>query len=738
MTRIWYAHSLKNKGQGEWQTLDVHHFGTAEMAVKYAPAWLAGLAALLAGIHDIGKATCGFQKRLSGDAARIDHATAAAFYLLSRWGGTWSGKALARLLAFPLTGHHGGLADMGSPAKKGSLAHRLSDAYRKSLPAWEEPKGEPTPAEAYSANIRHAVTVDGAWDAFATAFLVRMLHSLLIDADWLDTERFCSPARLSARREPLPPSVLRDRFMAHLAAKDFLPKEDALSESGDRAADILRARRFMLGACLERASDAPGFFSLTMPTGGGKTLSSLAFALSHAAQHGMKRVIVVSPYTSIIEQNAAVIRAAVGRDAVLEHHSNYEAPEDGDTTRLLSENWDAGVIVTTSVQFFESLFAGKNARCRKIHNIAESVIILDEVQMLPVPFVAPCLAALGELCRNYDCSVVLCTATQPALFRSSFLPRGINRKKIREIVPEENFPILSRIFSRARTEVRERPVDDAELAGELLSHSQVLCIVNSRLHARDLFLLLGPGEENFHLSARMTPAHRSRVFLRIRERLAKGLPCRVVSTSLVECGVDISFPVVMREKNGLDVLVQSAGRCNREGKEESGLCICFTSSRPATLRASELNRRRAAFDAVAREQDLFSPATIALYFEKLYAKSDLDEENILSLTAIDPKSENLWKFEFAAIAKKFRFIPDDTVSVIVWTGEVENALRKFRKGRKSPVRMLERLQRHTIQVYRKELAAMEAKGRIRYEHGVFPVLVDGYDDTLGALFEVDV
>lgn len=321
----------------------------------------------------------------------------------------------------------------------------------------------------------------------------------------------------------------------------------------------------MLQNCLTAAQMPPGLFSLTMPTGGGKTLSSLAFALRHARMHNLHRIILVVPYTSIIEQNADVIRNILGGDAVLEHHSHYVHPEEGIRTeeyssltyKLSTENWDAAVIVTTSVQFFESLFDNRPSRCRKLHNIARSVVILDEVQMLPIPYLKPCLSVLKILADKYGSSIVLCTATQPALMKSAFLKEGFEPQDVRPIIRPPLLPVLYRIFERSQVENVGKMSED-EILKCIMQERQILCIVNSRNHARELFEQLEGEEENFHLSTRMMPAHRTQVLERIRNRLLKGLPCRVISTSLIECGVDISFPVVMREKNGLDVLAQSA------------------------------------------------------------------------------------------------------------------------------------------------------------------------------------
>ncbi|MBD5558059.1 MAG: CRISPR-associated helicase Cas3' [Desulfovibrio sp.] len=753
-----YAHSLEGKPEDQWQPLAEHHAEAARRAGAFAAPWAPLTAGLLGMIHDTGKNSDSFQARLRGSRKKVDHTSAAYLYLEQQWArdGDDAGKILARLMAYALLGHHGGMADFGSQAESGTLAWRLSGDRIYDVPDWKpELAAALAPVDGYFRELVPLMCVTGKTpDAFAAAFMLRMLYSCLVDADYLDTERVCAPERHALRPAAPALAALEEKFFHSLAARGFLRQQPvslaALAEgaqtacgSDARRAAIREARAFMLQCCMNAAQERPGMFSLTMPTGGGKTLSSLAFALRHARRHGLRRVVLVVPYTSIIEQNADVLREALGEDAVLEHHSNYIHPgEDADAAdesasmayRLTTENWDASVIVTTSVQFFESLFSNRPSRCRKLHNLAKSVIILDEVQMLPVPFVRPCVAALRELARGYGSSVVLCTATQPALMRAPWLETGFAPEEVRDIIPADAQGPLFRIFERAQVDVLEEKLDDEALGAMLRGEPQVLCIVNSRRHARELFALLDGGEADFHLSARMTPAHRTRVLAAIRERLAAGLTCRVVSTSLIECGVDISFPVVLREKNGLDVLAQSAGRCNREGRDASGRVICFTSDRPGPRRAAELNRRCAAFEQVARVHDLFCPETVRDYFAKLYAASDLDEEGILGLTGINTTStDGYWRFQFATIADKFRFIDEDTVSVVIGQGEAKELLDGVDPWAGPSPADLRRLQRHSVPVYRHEFEKMAAQGRIETKFGYLPVLSGGlgYSEKTG-------
>lgn len=749
-----YAHSLPGRPKEEWQTLEEHLSGVAEITSKFSSVFGAPLVGNVLGLmHDLGKNSTEFQHRLEG-GRRFDHSTAGAQYLLEEWGGedrrNREGEVLARLLGYALLGHHGGLPDYGrSVADEGSLQQRLSATRNQELPDWRH--GFLPPVPPFAAVIRELLPLMSGsgdkFDAFSTCMLIRMLYSCLVDADFLDTESFCSPDRHKLRPVWPAVSVLEERLENRLKEYGFLSSKSLgleelrfYEQNGDgrKGEGIDLARKYILQCCREAAQVAPGIFELTVPTGGGKTLSSLAFALLHARQHGLNRIIFVVPYTSIIEQNAQVFRNVLGEDAVLEHHCNYTYPEEDSADeskalqyRLSTENWEATVIVTTSVQFFESLFASSPARCRKLHNIARSVIVLDEVQTIPVPYTSPCVAALKVLARHYHASVVLCTATQPALHRSAIFPEGFEPAEVRSIIPEEISPLLFSLFRRVEL-IRKGFGSDEELIRRLQEEEQVLCIVNRRRYARELFMFLQDRDSAFHLSTYMTPAHRSRVLESIRYRLAEGMPCRVISTSLIECGVDISFPVVFREKNGLDVLAQAAGRCNRHGEAEAGKAIVFDSGKPLPKRAAELARRRTAFDSVAEDEDLFSPSCMERYFHALYQASSLDGECILKTMQQENRRE-LGVFQFASIDRTFQFIGEQTETVVIENTESEALVRELKNTPFATPELLRRLQRFSVQVYAHELNTMQRDGRIETWHGCVHVLSGGigYDEKLG-------
>jgi CRISPR-associated endonuclease/helicase Cas3 len=401
----------------------------------------------------------------------------------------------------------------------------------------------------------------------------------------------------------------------------------------------------------------------------------------------LDRVIYVAPFTSVIEQNAAVFRAAFAPfgDAVLEHHSAFrdedvlrerradrgeKGPEARDNLKLSMENWDAPVVATTAVQFFESLFAATPAKCRKLHNIARSVVILDEAQTLPLKFLQPCITAIDELARNYGTSIVLCTATQPAIEEHPENPERSFRgglRCVREIAPDREE--LFRRLKRVTIEKVENELDDATLAERLRGHEQVLCIVNTRGHARAVFEAIRSAPGARHLSTWMCAAHRAKVLAQIRDDLAAGRPCRVVSTSLVEAGVDVDFPCVFRAEAGLDSIAHAAGRCNREGKrrpDESPVSVFRPVGWPAP---NEIGQFAGAMRGILRRhEDVLAPAAIEAYFREVYwlrssgRENQLDGKNILAL--LNERCRDLW-FPFEDVAKAFRIIEDAQQPILI-------------------------------------------------------------------------
>ena len=381
-----------------------------------------------------------------------------------------------------------------------------------------------------------------------------MLFSCLVDADYQDTQNFMEGP--PPRGGYSTPAALLEKLQQYIQ-----PWWDARTELNRKRCEILQT-------CLDAGPACPdGPYTLTVPTGGGKTVASLAFALTHAAARGKDRVIYVIPYTSIIDQTAEVFQKILGPENVVEHHAGVETsvPEgDADPAlyrkALATENWDAPVIVTTAVQFFESLYGSRPARCRKLHNIANSVVVFDEAQTLPVPHLRPCVAAIGQLVQYYGVTAVLCTATQPAL-QPLFaeLAPGL---ALRELRPDTAG--MESVFRRTTLAMAGELSEEA-LTAQLNAAPQALCVVNRRATAQKLYAALAE-EGRYCLTTLLCPADRKRLLREIRARLQAGLPCRVVSTSLIEAGVDVDFPAVWREEAGLDSILQAAGRCNREGR----------------------------------------------------------------------------------------------------------------------------------------------------------------------------
>jgi CRISPR-associated endonuclease/helicase Cas3 len=494
-------------------------------------------------------------------------------------------------------------------------------------------------------------------------------------------------------------------------------------------------RQEVLDACRAAAALPPGLFSLTVPTGGGKTLASLAFALRHAKAHRLSRVVFAIPFTSIIEQTADVYRRVfepLGGDVVLEHHSNLDPRQETPTNRLAAENWDAPVVVTTNVQLFESLYASRTSRCRKLHRLAGSVLILDEAQTLPVELLEPCLAVLRELAADYRCSVVLCTATQPAVTKREGFPIGLEPEKVCEIIPDP--PALYEAMRRARVEPVGTLGDD-DLAARLAGHGRFLCVVNTRPHASRLFDRLRksvPDEGLFHLSTFMCAEHRSQVLREIRQRLKDGRPCGVVSTQLIEAGVDVDFPVVYRATAGLDSVAQAAGRCNREGRlPEPGVVYLF---RPEgeqlqdPLRAMAY-RTQELLD-LKEFSDLLCLDALRRYFELYYwcQKSKWDENGILEQFAT-PKM-----LQFRTAAERFRFIKDKSRPVIVpWGKEGRRLVEAVRKPDWPDARTRRRLQRYLVPIPERAFDAMLGGDLEQHHEEAFTVLLneDLYDPRLG-------
>ncbi|WP_320056009.1 CRISPR-associated helicase Cas3' [Desulfuromonas thiophila] len=712
----FYAHSGECPDKSDWQTLEEHLQEVARLAKEFAGVFGCGEWGENGGVlHDAGKATTDFIKRLEGSSKKVDHSTFGACLAKEHLG------PLGLLLAYAIAGHHGGLPDGGT--QQTELHYRLKHS--------KVPEDVSLlPSITLTKALRWPLAkLEDKTAGFSMAFLTRMIFSCLVDADFLDTEAFCTPEKAAARSSVEQPLLvdLQEKLNQHL---------QKLTQQAEPTS-VNRLRQSILWQCRAKAELAPQVFSLTVPTGGGKTLSSLSFALDHAVTNNLRRVIYAIPFTSIIEQNARVFQDILGRESVLEHHCNYKEKDESEEAAynrrrgLAAENWDAPVVVTTNVQFFESLFSNKPSRCRKLHNIAGSVIVLDEAQAIPTEYLEPCLAALKELVERYGCSLVLCTATQPALDDSALRNR---LPKIHEII--ENPQQLYSDLRRTKVEFVGKLTDE-ELAERLAAEEQVLCIVSTKPQARKLFEMLPEGEGNFHLSTNMYPEHRRRGLDTIRLRLKQNLPCRVVSTSLVEAGVDLDFPAVYRAMAGLDSIAQAAGRCNREGRMEGlGRVYVYEPEQPARMpwvkrcagRAEEALRSLPDADPLGLDM-------MRRFFALLYDVQELDKKQILSAFP-DQKQIQLTRdfyFPFRTVAENFRFIEDETVGVIIPLEPEAEALVRQLRYTEFPRTVLRKLQTYSVAVRSNEFIALNTAGALELVDGQFPVLrnLSAYKGTIG-------
>jgi CRISPR-associated endonuclease/helicase Cas3 len=717
---IFYAHTLKDQPKEQWEPLFTP-FGDGaeecqrntcqkcEAMVPYhghlnkVAYWTAKFAAemfppgpdrdaahqwgYIIGLwHDLGKFSEAFQTYLfkASDIhsdeilEKTDHTTAGVKHAIIA-------SPFGHCIATAIAGHHTGLLD----------ARSIGSCMEKRLAKTTEPIPS-APLEILDQSLPPPPTfLYPPGNSFPLAFFQRMLFSSLVDADFLATETFMSP-ELSDRRFKLNSHEIFPRALQLL--------EEKIEAFGAPSTSVANARASVVNDCCQRADALPGLFTLTVPTGGGKTLSSLAFALKHAIKNGQSRIIYVVPFTSIIEQNAAVfadLLAPLGEDIVLEHHSNLSPEKETTSSRLASENWDAPIIVTTAVQFYESLFASKTSRSRKLHNIANSVVILDEAQALPVQYLNPCLRSLEQLTTNYHTSIVLCTATQPAISKSTIFPIGLASPT--EIISDTQalFKSLHRVSVSYRGQL-----DDLTIATELADSRQALCIVNTRNHAQNLFRLLPPSDGNFHLSALMCPEHRLRILNTVRNRLSENLPVRLISTQLIEAGVDIDFPLVFRSMAGLDSISQAAGRCNRNGILETGHVHVFHSEHPASERYFQETANVGHEILDLHAADPLSTYAVRAYFEKYFyhQKSKWDSKNIMDEFKIAPRDKKLpLLFNYRTVAENFKLIDDHQIAVIIpWNDQAKRLIDSQLRNESVSLHrsLLRSLQRYSVQIPR--------------------------------------
>lgn len=678
------AHS--RNARGVRHALADHLRGVADRAAAFARGFGAEDLARLAGLyHDLGKFHPEFQHYLDyceqhpgKRGPRVDHKAAGATLAATR----------SPLLPLVIMAHHGGLktsADLQAWLNDDIITPRIKptlDLARAALPELRAPPSLIPPPSMITAQS----------DA---EMFVRMVFSCLVDADFLDTEEHFDGDRTAARATEFDPAHMADQLRAFRASLNSGPP-----------GPMSDLRRSVVRACEDAGARPPGIYRMTVPTGGGKTLAGMAFALRHAAAHLRRRVIVAIPYTSITEQTAAVYREIFGDRAVLEHHSGARLPEHDDDEptqehlwqRLAAENWDAPIVVTTMVQLFESLFGNRVSTSRKLHNLSEAVVILDEVQMVPPKFVAPILDVLRGLVEHYGTTVLLSTATQPEYVHPAF-------RDLPEIAPDP--PALFAHLRRVEYVFDDRPWSWDDAAGALGARPQAMMVLNTKRDARAVLKALDDAGA-LHLSTNLCGAHRRDVLAEVRRRLLDGKPCRLVTTQVVEAGVDLDFPAVFRAMGPLDRIIQAAGRCNREGRPERGQVTVFTPAagglpqgayRTATQIFQKLRHRG--------QLDLHDPAVPGAYFAELYDTVDTDAESIQKLRA---------RMDFPEVAHRLRLIDNDTDDVIVPYGAaqaldmVRAAIDALKSKQGRARELMRRIHPYTVSLRSRDITRAASRG----------------------------
>ena len=674
-----YAHSLENTPIDHWQSLDEHLEKVADLSGSFAGKFnSASWGKLLGFIHDLGKSRKAFENYLlhcnglldrEYDNCEHSHSGAGACYLKNE-------LKFGHFLAYCAAGHHAGLPDGSIESGASSLSARLKNESK--VLDEEDVKQYIAQHTDILTHLKSELKFPWKLDQGDMALWLRMLFSCLVDADFLDTENFMDSEKSNIRSQYPDITVLSAHFFRSLNAK-----QDSASPT-----PVNQIRAEIRNQCEKMSSEIPGIFSLTVPTGGGKTLSSMAFAFKHALKYKKQRIIYVIPYTSIIEQTSAILREFLGADNVVEHHSNFDPEQATMQTNLAAENWDAPIIVTTTVQFFESLFACKSSRCRKLHNITNSIVILDEVQLLPPSLLLPCKDMIRQLSKNYGVTFVMSTATQPD-------HSGLD---VTEIIPDSMklFDRLKRVDIKFPHLLTDRK-SWGDIAFELVKYKQVLCIVNTRSDCRELYEKMPAG--TIHLSALMCGDHRSKVIAEIKQRLRDGADIRVIATNLVEAGVDIDFPVVFRAYTGLPSIMQSAGRCNREGKLASpGKMVVFVPPKPSPI--GELKKAEDTLTELLQQPEKYSPddpASYPRFFEAFYSRIN-DNGTVFEKLLVSKVRDGIIQFHEAS--EKFRMI-DDTFNVpLIVLYENNDSIIELLKKNGPKREIMRKLQRSTVNIPR--------------------------------------
>lgn len=744
-----YAHSKKGRPESEWQTIYEHGKNVSDKAGEFAkPLGMEESGKMAGFLHDIGKYSNEFLDELRGILEeKVDHSTAGAQLVKSECDNGYLDDFTSDVLEYVIAGHHSGLPDM-----VGNKLSCLENRLKKAIPdysSYETDKDfqdfladvdvDKIESELKMGNCSLLAGEFKSKYALSMFLRVHMLYSCLIDADSLDTEHFYNQNKSFSRE-----SVPKIDVVFH----KFQEKINELQEKGRLSTkSIDKIRNGILNNCLDKSNYKSGFFSLTVPCGGGKTYSSAAFAINHAFLNKMDRVIYVAPYTSIIEQNAEVYRECLPENSVIEHHVNFEYPDVAEKDMdeyfkinlLASENWDASFVVTTTVQLFESMFSNKRSRCRKFHNMANSVIVLDEMQMIPTQYLKPCMLALEILVKEYNCTVVFCTATQ--------LPVDsiLSGTSIVELI--DNPSGLKKEMKRV--EIQDIGTkNNAQIVSLMRSEQQALCVANTKRHAKDLYMAMlkkCPDKSVFYLTTNLCAKHRSHLIKIIKQNLKDKLPCYVISTNLIEAGVDVDFPLVLREMTGVDSIAQSAGRANREGAmPHLGRVLCFSPEDEAYVPKIGTTGMSASIsnDIFRRFHDVLELDAIREYFQRFHHENSLDKKKIIpqihsafyERTVRRGRACYRAAFQFASISDDFQFIEDNKFPIIInYNGELSGKINEIDTNvNTTPIYQLARkFQPFSVGVTKKELDWLVATGKVR-------LLCDTFYLVVGNVYSKDV
>lgn len=710
---------IDDEGHLFFQSNAEHSAGVANLAKSFADSFgMPDWGYILGLLHDKGKEKRQFQEYIR-DVNGIDgHSDYSKFGKAHSFvGGILAkniyGKAFENFLSNQIISHHSGLHDYYDLER--ILKQDLPDEIRK----YEDPlKLGKIPFSFARLQGTKCMTPD-------VHHLSRMLFSCLVDADYLDTEAFMDINTARLRKNSISLCELLPLLEKYI---EILLKKCPDSE-------VNKIRKQVYNRCVDTSETEKGFYSLTVPTGGGKTLSSLIWAIRHALHNGMHRVIIAIPYTSIIAQTAYILKHIFGENAVLEHHSNFDPQSIRNSNlrhkaKLATENWDYPIIITTNVQLFESMFSNKPSDCRKLHNIVNSVIILDEVQTLPTDFLQPIVDSLKSYNNMFGVSVLFTTASQPLL---SGIIEGCNPQtcfsgieNIREIIPR-GFALHDKL-RRVNIDFDNTGHSYDEIAQELIRHKIVLCIVNTRRDAQEIFKRLPNEGLTIHLSRMMYPKHVTQTIIKLKHALAENSDkvIRVIATQLIEAGVDIDFPVVYRQEAGLDSVLQAAGRCNREGKFDSATTHVFSLNKEHNLHGSIKDANNARLNLIDI-RDWFAPETMTEYFRQLYCRKDTFDKKDIKTLLYNPA-----EMCFAEASKEFRLIEDTGKSVIVSTNTNAPLIQQL-KETGITYQLIKQLSQYSITIHERDFRKLVSFGAIEEVSESLYILTDSaqYDENIG-------